>query len=349
MSARLGRREFGQVLAGFSSMMVAPKIVPAQSPAAAIAMADAASSWLDSLDPAALAEARHGFDVAARRSWHYTPWRRPGLPLRAMTEEQRGLVWQLLDVALSDRGIAKSRGVIELEAILGQLTGRADFRDPGNYALAVFGTPSGDAPWSWRFEGHHLSLTFTIVPNVGIAATPSFFGSNPAVVPSGHDHAGSELLSRERELGFGLLRDLDADAKQAAIIGRRSLGDIVAGPGREQSLRQFEGVPLSRLGERQRLLAMRLVETCIDHLRAETAEAEIDKIREAGIGAIHFAWAGSEELGSPHYFRLHGPTLLIEYDNTQNGANHVHTVWHELQNTFGEDMLRRHYENAEHQ
>ncbi|MEO1020039.1 MAG: DUF3500 domain-containing protein, partial [Pseudomonadota bacterium] len=297
--------------------------------AATSGMAERAQKWLASLEPRQREAALIAFDTSDRRAWHYIPRQRPGLPLKAMNPAQRQLVWQLMDVALSDRGLAKSRGVLELEGVLGELTGRPDFRDPENYALAIFGEPIAETPWSWRFEGHHLSLTFTIVPKLGVATTPSFFGSNPAIVPSGHAHTGSELLAREREFGFGLLHDLDPSLKNAAIVGGRSLGDIVAGPGRETSLARFEGVSLARLSETQRRMAMTLAETFVDHLRAETAARELANIRDAGIDKIHFAWAGSQELGSPHYFRLHGPTLLIEYDNTQNGANHVHTVWHD--------------------
>ncbi len=327
-------------MAGFSPSNV-DSLIPA-------AMTEAAGEWLGSLDPTQQGQALYGFHTSDRLNWHYVPRRRPGLPLKAMSEDQRRGIWRLFAIVLSDRGLAKARGVIEVEGILGALTDRPDFRDPANYALAIFGLPSADEPWSWRFEGHHLSLTFTIVPGVGVAATPSFFGSNPATVPSGHRQAGAELLVQERKLGFGLLHDLNDVQKRSAVIATRSLGDIVTGPGRETSLSCVQGLALREMSEAQRRIAMQLVGAFIGHLRPELAALEELKIRESGVEAIHFAWAGSLKPGSPHYFRLHGPSLLIEYDNTQNAANHVHTVWHNPANGFGNDMLKEHYARSAH-
>ena len=322
-----------------TSMVSAPAIARSVDP-----MTGRAADLLESLSPEQRRVALLPFDGDVRRDWHYTPRRRPGLPLKAMTGEQRDLTWDLIEAALSEAGRRKARGIIQIEAILGELTGRPSYRDPKNYALAIFGEPTARTPWGWRMEGHHLSLTFTVVPGQGVAVTPAFFGTNPAEVPHGHSHAGLRVLKAEHDLAFGLINGLSDTQRDAAVIADRSLGNIVTGPGREQSLRQPEGLDLAGMDETHRALTLKLVETYLGNMRADLAGLHLDRMREAGIDRLHFAWAGSLEPSRPHYYRLHGPTLVVEYDNTQNGANHVHSVWHDPLNGFGEDMLRAHHE-----
>ncbi|WP_119462230.1 DUF3500 domain-containing protein [Rhodospirillaceae bacterium SYSU D60014] len=290
--------------------------------------------------------ALHGFDEDRRRDWHYVPRRRPGLPLKAMDEAQRERAWALVGTALSETGYRKARGVVDLEAILGELTGEVDRRDRLNYAVALFGTPGSAEPWSWRVEGHHLSLTFTIVPDEGVAATPTFFGANPNQVPDGHRHAGLRILADEQDLAFALVQGLEAVQREAAVIADRSMGDILTGPGREQSLRTPAGLPLADMSEAQRDGMMHLLGAYVGNMEQAVAGRQWTRIREAGVERLHFAWAGSLAPGRPHYYRIHGPTLVIEYDNTQNGANHAHSVWHDPQDAFGDDLLRRHHEDA---
>lgn len=249
----------------------------------------------------------------------------------------------MLGSLLSARGLKQVRGQLTVERILGELTGSTGFRDPGNYALVLFGDPVGTAAWAWRFEGHHLSINVLVAPGHGVAVTPMFFGANPASVPQGHAHAGFRLLGPEEDAAFGLVRSLESNVRAEAIIADRALGEIVAGPGRELSLRRKEGVALAKLSEAQRDGVARLLELYAGTMRPEIANAALDKVREAGLDTVHFAWAGSPERGRPHYFRIHGPTALIEYDNTQNGANHVHSVWIDPVGLFGRDLLKAHY------
>ncbi len=307
-------------------------------------MDDRAQNWLAALTPAQRAQAIH--PLAARRDWHYVPRTRPGLALRDMTAPQRAAAWRLVETGLSAAGLAKARGQLELERVLGELEGREAFRDPGNYALAVFGEPAPDRPWGWRLEGHHLSLGVTVVPGEAPAVTPAFFGANPAVVPHDHREAGAELLAGERELGFALVESLDGEPFARALIAAEAPRDILTGPGSERRLAEVEGVPFAALGDGQRALGWRLVQAFLRHLRDDLRAVEEEKIRAAGLDRLHFAWAGSMRLGAPHYFRLHGPRTVIEYDNVQNGANHVHTVWHDPMDVFGEDRLARHHRVA---
>src|ERR687892_2243632 len=300
-------------------------------------MAAAALLFLESLDGGARAAARHPLSRDRHRDWHYTPRDgRPGLPLKRMSAEQRSLVFALLASALSDRGLHRTKEIIKLEGILGELTGRPDFRDPENYALAIFGDPAGKAPWAWRFEGHHVSLTFTIAPRLGIAVTPSFFGANPAEVPPRHEHAGLRVLAVEQDLALVLLHDLSSAQQQTAILQPQSFRDILTGPGPEASLREPQGLALAGMTSGQRDQTLALIEAYVRNMRADLAEQELRALHEAGLEKLHFAWAGARERGTCHYYRLHGPTMLVEYDNTE--PNHTHTVWHNPRNHFGEDL-----------
>ncbi len=308
-------------------------------------MAEAALVFLESLAGDRRGAALLPLTAEGHRDWHYTPREaRPGLPLKRMSEEQRGLAFALLASALSTEGLRRTRAIIRLEGILGELTGRSDFRDPENYALAIFGDPAGRAPWAWRFEGHHVSLTFTIAPGLGIAVTPAFLGANPAEVPAGHEHAGLRVLAVQQDLGLALLHDLSGAQQRSAILQPQSFRDILTGPGREASLCQPQGLALAAMTPAQRDQTLALVEAYVQSMRADLAEQELRALCEAGPEMLHFAWAGATERGTRHYYRLHGPTLLVEYDNTE--PNHTHTVWHNPRDGFGEDLLRRHHEMA---
>jgi hypothetical protein len=253
-----------------------------------------------------------------------------------------------MKTSLSAVGYGKAVNVIRLEEVLRRLeTFGALLRDPENYSLTVFGAPGAAGPWGWRLEGHHLSLNFTLVPGKPIAMTPAFLGANPAEVPDG-PHKGLRTLAAEQDLARTLARSVEPRLRRRLLIDTRSLGDIVSGPGRAPSLATTAGLPLADMTGDQRSLALRLVEEYARNMRAELADAELGRLREAGIEALHFAWAGSLEPGKAHYYRLHGPTLLIEYDNSQNDANHIHSVWHDPRNDFGLDLLRAHYQKHRH-
>jgi hypothetical protein len=308
-------------------------------------IAQAALAFLESLDAGTRRAALYPWSRERHRDWHYTPRAgRPGLPLKRMNAEQRTLAFALLASALSEAGLRRTRAIIRLEGILGELTGRPDFRDPENYALAIFGDPGGSAPWGWRFEGHHVSLTFTVAPGLGIAVTPAFFGANPAEVPAGHEHAGLRVLAVEQDLALALLHDLSGAQQQAAVLQPQSFRDILTGPGREASLRDLQGLALAAMTSGQRDQALALIEAYARNLRPDLAVQELRALHEAGPEKLHFAWAGATERGTCHYYRLHGPTLLVEYDNTE--PNHTHTVWHNPRDNFGDDLLRRHHETA---
>jgi hypothetical protein len=310
------------------------------------AMAGAATSFLGALPEAARRRAVIAFADKERVNWHYVPRGREGLPFKAMPAPARAAAQELMKASLSAVGYAKAVNGIRLETVLRQLETFGLMRDPENYSVSVFGAPdSSGAPWGWRLEGHHLSLNFTLVPGKPVAVTPAFFGANPAEVRSG-PLKGLRTLAREQDLGRALAQGMDASQRRRMIISAQSLGDIVSGPGREESLSSQVGLPASDLLPAQRDLLMQLVEEYVRNMRPEVADEHLRRIREGGIERIHFAWAGPIEPGHAHYYRVHGPSVLIEFDNSQNDANHIHSVWHDPRNDFGADLLRAHYERG---
>ena len=306
------------------------------------ALARAATAFLAALDPRQRPRAVFPFSHQERRNWHYIPRRREGIPFKDMPPPARTAAHALMQAGLSAVGYAKALNIMRLEEVLRQTELLGFLRDPDNYSVTIFGSPEPGAPWGFRLEGHHLSLNYTLVPGRPVAVTPAFMGANPATVPTG-PHQGLRALREEQELGLALARAIDPSLRPRLLIADRSLGDIVSGPGRGEELHSPTGLALGELAGEQRVLAVRLVEAYALNMRSGIAEAELQKMRAAGIERIHFAWAGPVDPTRPHYYRLHGPTLLIEYDNTQNDANHIHTVWHSPQNDFGADLLRAHY------
>ena len=344
MGRPLTRRRLMQGVAAGAALAACPRPLVAQpADAARSAMAAAAGAFLATLSTDGQRRALIGFADKERLNWHYVPRGREGLPFKDMPAPARAAAHELMKASLSAVGYAKAVNVIRLEEVLRRLeTFGALLRDPENYSITVFGHPAAAAPWGWRLEGHHLSLNFTLVPGKPIAMTPAFLGANPAEVPAG-PHQGLRALAAEQDLARTLARSVEPRLRPRLIIDTRALGDIVSGPGRALSLATTAGLPLADLTGDQRSLALRLVEEYAQNMRAELAAEELRRVREAGIESLHFAWAGSLEPGKAHYYRLHGPTLLIEYDNTQNDANHIHSVWHDLRNDFGLDLLRAHY------
>ncbi len=318
---------------------------PAAASSAAI-VAAAANRFLSLLDEDARGKARYELGDDERFNWAFTPVSRNGLPLKDMTVEQRAAAHALLQATLSSQGYHKANAIIELERILGLLEGRPQRRDPEDYYVAIFGAPSATEAWAWRFEGHHLSLNFSAPANELAVTGPAFMGANPATVPSGQK-AGWRPLGREEDLARSLLLMLSPEQREMAVISAEAPRDIITGNDREARLDGFEGIPASRLTEEQRAVLMRVIHEYTGNMQAGAAEAWMARIHgDVHANRIHFAWAGSPEPGEGHYYRIHAPDFLIEYDNTQGDANHVHSVWRDLHNDFGGDALARHYEEG---
>lgn len=284
------------------------------------------------------------FSTDERFNWGYTPRSRRGVAIGDLNTAQRDRLNDVLRSGLSEAGFRKATGIIELEPILGEIEG-SRFRDPRRYYFTLFGDPSKH-PWGWRFEGHHLSINATQTSS-GTSMTPMFLGANPARVPDG-PKVGWRVLASEEILGRQMMSALDDSQRVRARIAARAPSDIVTGTDRTFRLESFEGLPASAMNPAQQALLMRLIANYVSNASKAIADREMEAIRKAGVERIHFAWAGGERPGQPHYYRVHGPTILIEYDNTQDGANHIHTVWRKPGGDFGDDMLAQHYRTAQH-
>jgi len=310
-------------------------------------MATAADVFIETLSADQRDQGTWEMDAEQRFDWHFIPRERYGVLLKDMTPEQRTAAHGLLQSVLSSQGYLKATGVMQLEGILGVIEGRPDRRDPEDYYFNIFGTPSEDGAWAWRFEGHHISMNFASAGGEVPSVTPTFMGSNPALVGEG-PNAGRRLLGAEEDLARELLALLSAAQLRTVIIEAEAPRDIITGNARMVEFDIYEGLPASEMNATQSHALMLLIEEYLGNASAEVADAKMQQILDAGLERLHFAWAGSTERGEGHYYRIHGPTVLIEYDNTQGGANHVHSVLRDPRNDFGDDLLRRHYEAADH-
>jgi hypothetical protein len=310
-------------------------------------MARAALNFWVSLTPDEQAKCGFAFDDKERFNWHFIPRVRKGLTWNDMDSAQKALAHAFLASGLSTRGYQQAETIMSLDQVLKEMeNGRGPKRDPGNYAFSVFGTPGPKSTWGWRVEGHHLSLNFTIVDGRAEAG-PVFFGSNPAEVRQG-PRKGLRVLAVEEDMGRELVKSLDDEQKKKAIINTKSPNEIITSNSRKADPGPPAGIAYSEMTPAQRKLLMSLIENYAYRLRPELADQDLAKIDKAGVDNIHFAWAGALELGEGHYYRLHGPSFLVEFDNTQNNANHIHTVWRDSANDFGEDLLREHYDTSKH-
>ncbi len=306
-------------------------------------MAEAASNLLAALTPAQIEKATFDLKNEERLNWHFIPRVRKGLPLKEMTPEQRHLAQGLLASGLSQRGYVKATTIMSLEQILRDLEqGKGPTRDPELYFFSIFGKPGLQSTWGWRVEGHHLAFNFTIVNGQYVSATPTFMGSNPGEVRTG-PRKGLRVLSQEEDLARKLAQSLSDDQKKIGVYTNTAPSDIITGADRKARLLAPEGLPMSKMTKTQTDLLWSLIQEYVRRSRPEMADKDLEKIQMAGLEKVHFAWAGSLEPGKGHYYRIQGPTFLMEYDNTQNNANHIHAVWRDLEGDFGEDLLRKHY------
>jgi len=313
---------------------------------ATVEMAQAANNFLAALGPEQKTKASFEFADAERTNWHFIPKTRKGLPIKEMTQEQRLLAHALLASGLSHRGYGEAVSIMSLETVLAELEkgGRGGpVRDPEMYFVSIFGKPGGTEPWGWRVEGHHLALNFTMAGDAAPAMTPSFFGTNPGEVRQG-PRTGTRILGVEEEVGRQLVKSLNEEQRKTAVIQTEAPKDIINVPGRSDT--KPEGLPQSKMSAEQSALLTKLIKEYLGRHRPDVAAEDWAKIEKAGIGNVHFAWAGGFERGQPHYYRVQSHGFVLEYDNTQNGANHVHSVWRDFDHDFAGDILKAHYQQA---
>ena len=310
-------------------------------------MAQAANKLLGSLKPEQKKKAVFDFKGEERTYWHFVPSEmlkggfRRGLTIRDMTPTQRELTHKLLLTVLSEDGHAKAKNIMFLEDILHVLEGkkRRFVRNSKAYHVLIFGTPA-KGTWGWRFEGHHLSLNYAIV-NGTVKVVPSFWGSNPAVADFG---PGRSLvaLKNEEYLARKLRLSLDDTQAKAAVIADKAPRDIITGALPLVKTLEETGIAYGQLKKDQQELLVSLIKEYINRHRAVVAKEDWAKIEKDGLEKIRFSWAGDTKQFKPHYYRIQGPSFLLEYANTQNGANHIHATWRDFAGDFGRDVLREH-------
>jgi hypothetical protein len=312
---------------------------------AAVTMERAAKTFLDSLTPEQKAKATFAFQEDERLNWHFIPRVRKGLPLREMTPTQKHLAHALLAAGLSQSGYMKAVTIMSLEDILRILEkDSGERRNPEGYYFSIFGEPSANGTWGYRVEGHHMAQNWTVVKGT-VADSPSFFGTNPALVKEG-PRKGLRVLAAEEDAARELLMALDEGQRKIAIVSETALKDIITMASRKAALEgQPSGLSATKMNANQIELLHKLLEEYAGNMPEQLAAARREMIKKAGKN-IFFAWTGVKEKGGPHYYRVQGPTFLVEYDNTQNDANHVHSVWRNYNGDFGLDLLAQHLQTS---
>jgi len=316
----------------------------ARAHAPATDMLDAANQFLGALSAGQKAKATCALSDAERENWNFVPLTRRGLPLKEMDSAQHRLAIALLRTGVSHAAWQRAEAIMSLELVLKELEhdqppGR---RDPALYYVTIFGAPAADKSWGWRFEGHHLSFNFTVLDGTHVFFVPSFIGSNPAEVMSG-PRQGERVLAAEDDAGRAFVKSLDDAQRKIAVIDATAPKEIVSGNKHHVDPLSPVGLTAAQLTPAQRDSLVALVKLYLGRARPELADETFAKISSAGLDRIAFAWAGGFERGEGNYYRIQGPTFLIEFDNTQNHANHIHTVFREFKGDFGGDPLAEHY------
>jgi hypothetical protein len=312
-------------------------------------MVESANIFLESLSPEQLAKTVKIFDDSERVKWHFIPdsYKRFGIAIKDLTEKQRTMAQNFLKSGLSQPGHLKVSTIIELETILKEMDGW-EMRDPELYHFAVFGEPTDDKIWGWRFEGHHISLNYTVVKGELVATAPRFLGSNPGEVRQG-PKKGVRALKGEEDLARALVQSLSTKQKNVVVFKAEAYEEIVTG--NESYVEQMnpEGISASEFTPEQLSQLLKIIEEYISTLPVDLATIRTKEVEKTDLQKLYFGWAGSIIKGKPHYYRIQGPTFLIEYDNTQNDANHIHSVWRDFNGDFGRDIIQDHYKDVPHQ
>jgi len=308
-------------------------------------MRETANRFLAALSSEQRAKATFQFSDDERMNWHFIPKERTGLSLREMTPYQKHLASALLAAGLSQTGYIKAVTIMSLEDVLKLLENdNGEHRNPEKYYFSVFGTPSDMGTWGWRVEGHHLSQNYTVA-NGQVVDGPSFFGANPAEVRQGQ-RRGLRTLAGEDDLGFAVIHAMDEPQQKIAIVDPKAYIDILTAASRRAALKgQPSGLPGAKMNARQFDALRALVELYAYNMPDDLAGRRVDQINKAGRN-VYFAWAGGIKPGDTHYYRVQTPSFLIELDNTQDNANHIHSVWRDLNGDFGGDLLQVHYETG---
>lgn len=310
-------------------------------------LSQTAQRFIGSLTDTQKKKALYSSNSEEKYNWHFFPKTdRKGLSLAEMNEQQRKTATDLLKYCFSENGTQKVQDIIALETVLKSIEGHASgdqYRDAGKYFFIVFGNPNDKTNWGWRLEGHHLSFTFTAKNNKLVSATPGFLGAHPAIVNDG-PQKGKAPLQEETEKGFSLVNTFSKEQMALALISERALPDIVTFVSRRAYIEKPQGIMYGYLNKDQQARLLELVEVYVRRYTKLFADDMMNELKAAGLDKLQFAWAGATQPGAGHYYRIQGPTIIIEFDNTQDNANHIHSVLRDLKHDFGGDELMAHYE-----
>ncbi|MEQ8784730.1 MAG: DUF3500 domain-containing protein [Pirellulaceae bacterium] len=317
------------------------------------ALTSAAGAYLSTLSEKQRAQSQLPYDTEQRVGWHFIPKdERKGLQIKHMDEKQRKAAHKLLSSAMSKIGYEKTTTIMQLEQLLHILEegkGR-NIRDPERYYFTVFGEPKETGRWGLSVEGHHLSLNFVVEDGEMISSTPTFFGANPATVmsdvPGGDVAKGTRVLADEEQLAFDLLHALDEGQRKQAVIDEKAPAEIRAAGEAQPPVEEPVGIAAAQLKKPQMAILRKLIAAYAGNVPADEAQERLAAIKEAGADKIHFAWAGADKPGIGHYYRVQGPTFLIEFVNTQpdaagNPANHIHCVWRDTSGDFARPLAAK--------
>lgn len=308
-----------------------------------------AAAFVNSLNDSQQQKALFHFEDMNRYEWHFVPptdVMRYGVAVKDLNETQKNLLYELMKVFLSKEGYARTKDIMSFEYILKELEPNNPARIPENYFAAVYGNPAKDTVWGWKFSGHHVALNFTIV-NGQLAFAPFFFGSNPGEVKQG-PKKGMRIMRAEEDLGFKLVNSLNEEQKKRAIFQPDAIAEIVTRNIKQVKPLNPVGIFVKDMTHEQKAVLNQLILAYLNNMPAAVAKKRMANIVKEDMDAIEFGWAGATESGKPHYYRVQGKTFLIEFDNTQNNANHIHTVWRDFNGDFGEDLLMEHYQHSKH-
>jgi len=303
--------------------------------------------FLKSLDKEQMEKVQMPFEDLSRQVWHFLPGKmlpRAGIKINELNQKQKELAFTLLKDHLSESGFQKIMNIIELENVLREMGQDKEFRDPEKYFIAIYGDPLVDKLWAWSFEGHHVSLNFTIAGKE-VSMTPRFMGASPAVIPSG-SRKGQRSLAKEDDMGLELINSMDSSQREKAIFSTQSYIEIVTSNSTEVGPLSEVGIRMGELNKAQQAHLNDLIMEYLSSMPAELAAKRLKQIKNEKFKEIRFGWAGATSIGQGHYYRIQGKTFLIEFDNTINNANHIHTVWRDFDGDFGRDLIREHYKQS---
>ncbi|WP_242086124.1 DUF3500 domain-containing protein [Aestuariivivens sediminis] len=306
-------------------------------------------AFLEALDENQLREVMLSFSDQSRETWHFLPsemWPREGISLNQLREGQKELFFKMLQSFLGEVGYHKTQRIMDLERVLAELENNPTFRDAGAYYVAVYGNPRTDKLWAWSFEGHHVSLNFTISEG-SVSVAPRFFGANPARITAG-PRTGERTLDREEDLAYAFMAALSDEQRHQAVFMETAFADITTAKVAEVKPLDPVGIEAKTLNDTQQRLLKDIIQEYLATLPEGLAEQRGHKIFREEFPDIRFGWAGSLTRGVGHYYRVQGKTFLIEFDNTQNNANHIHLVWRDFDGDFGRDLIKEHYKNSNH-